>query len=91
MTTAYRLRPRGTDQKPGIVLEALKTTEGTTRSPAYVWYPEDGLIRHTPYGADIPHLGGNFNPQGGSSVVLSLHELTSIWKVINTTDIAGIT
>jgi hypothetical protein len=39
----------------------------------------------------IPHLGGNFAPQGGSGTVLSLRELTAIWKVINTTDITGIT
>jgi hypothetical protein len=91
MTTAYRLRPRGTDLKPGIVLEALKTTEGTTRSPAYVWYPEDGLIGHVPYDARIPYLGGNFNPQRGGAVVLSLHQLTVIWKVINSTDISAIT
>jgi len=91
MTTAYRLRPRGSDLKPGIVLEALKTTEGTTRSPAYVWYPEDGLIGHVPYGASIPHLGGNFKPQGGAGTVLSLHQLIVMWKVINSTDIAAIT
>ena len=85
------LRPNFGDRKPGIVLAALKTTEGTTRSPAYVWYPEDDLIRHASHGAHIPHLGGNFDPQGGSSTVLSFHELTTMWKVINTTELTGIT
>jgi hypothetical protein len=56
-----------------------------------VCHPQDGLIGHVPYGAHIPHLGGNFNPQGGGGMVLSLHQLTATWKVINTTDIAAIT
>ena len=44
MTMAYVLRAPRTDRKPGDVLKALKTARATTRSPAYVWWPHDGLV-----------------------------------------------
>ena len=91
MTTAYVFRAPHRDRVPGIVLEALKTTQGTTRRPAWLWYPEDGTIHHVAFVAHIPYLGGDYNPQGGSSKVPSLQQVQTIWKVINTTDLSDIT
>jgi hypothetical protein len=61
MTTAYVLRAPRTDRKPGDVLEALKTAQATTRSPAYVWWPQDGLVPHARHNAPIPKLVGDYS------------------------------
>jgi hypothetical protein len=69
----------------------LKTAARTTRSPAYLWYPEQGELAHAAYGARIEPLGGNYNPQGGGCTVLSLNQITRMWRVITTTALGGIT
>jgi hypothetical protein len=56
MTTTCVLRAPCRDRKPGRVLRALQTAQGTTRSPGYVWWPVDGLIPHAAHGAHIPNL-----------------------------------
>jgi hypothetical protein len=56
MTTTCVLRAPRRDRKPGRVLRALQTAQGTTRSPGYVWWPVDGLIPHAAHGAHIPNL-----------------------------------
>jgi hypothetical protein len=79
------------DRKPGIVLRALKTAEETTRSPAFVWWPMDGLVAHAAYGAHIPSLGRDYKLLSHGGMVLSLHQLIRMWRVIKTTELEAIT
>jgi hypothetical protein len=90
MTTAHVFaRPR-TDRKPVILLEALKTARATTRSPCYVWWPQDGLVPHTMHNAPIPKLVGDYRPLGQGNIVLSIPQLIRMWRFINTTDLGSI-
>jgi len=90
MTTAYVLRAPRTDRKPGDVLEALKTAQATTRSPAYVWWPQDGLVPHARHNAPIPKLVGRYCQLGNGNTVLSIPQLIQMWRFINTTDVGKI-
>ena len=90
MTMAYVLRAPRTDRKPGDVLKALKTAQATTRSPAYVWWPQDGLVPHAGYNARIPKLVGVYSQVGGGHTVLSIPQLIEMWRFINTTDVGSI-
>ena len=91
VTTALVFQPPRRDPKPSLILEALKTEEGTTRSMAYLWWPIDGVVAHAAHGANIPNLDGDYRPLGGGNIVLSVHQLHQMWRFINTTALGVIT
>ena len=73
MTTDYVLKRSHTNTSPGLLLRVLKTEERTTRSPAWLWWSQDGLIVHAAYNTPIPHFGDNYTPMSGASVVFQLY------------------